>query len=107
MKIATWNVERLKHKKALDKILLECENTQADILVLNETDKRLQPNYRYCIQIPMLSDIAPNYYANSENRVSIFTNYPCIRQYETFDKCTSVCCELETELGSIYWFTAQ
>ncbi len=101
MKIATWNVERLKHKKALDEILLECENTQADILVLTETDTRLQPSYRYCIQTPMFSDIAPNYYANSENRVSIFTKYPCVRRYETFDKYTSICCEFETELGNI------
>ncbi len=101
MKIATWNVERLKHKKALDKMLLKCENIQADILVLTETDTRLRPNYRYCIQTPMLSEIKPDYYANTENRVSIFTNYPCVRQYETFDKYTSICTELETEHGNL------
>ncbi len=101
MKIATWNVERLKHKKALDEILLECENVQADILVLTETYTRLQPKYRYCIQTHMLSEIIPDYYANTENRVSIFTNYPCIRQYETFDKYTSICAKLETEYGNL------
>ena len=43
MKIATWNVERLKHKKQLDQIQGLCNSIKADILVLTETDKRLHP----------------------------------------------------------------
>ncbi len=38
MKIATWNVERLKHKKSLDKIIEACEKTKADIIILTEYD---------------------------------------------------------------------
>ena len=43
MKIATWNVERLRHKKQLDQIQGLCDGIHADILVLTETDKRLHP----------------------------------------------------------------
>ena len=39
MKIATWNVERLRHKKQLDQIQGLCDGIHADILVLTETDK--------------------------------------------------------------------
>ena len=37
MKIATWNVERLKHQTSLDKMISAIEAVQADILVLTET----------------------------------------------------------------------
>lgn len=101
MKIASWNVERLKHKKLLDKIKLICEQLQADILVLTETDEQICPDYKYCFQTPKLTEIAPDYYKATESRVSIFTNYRCVRQYDTYDKYTSVCVELETEYGNL------
>ncbi len=34
MIIATWNVERLKHRRELDTIIEVCDNVKADILVL-------------------------------------------------------------------------
>ena len=43
MKIATWNIERLKHKKALAEIMSSIDEIKADILVLTETDQRLYP----------------------------------------------------------------
>ena len=46
MKIATWNVERLKKKKYLPEIISEIEKINADILVLTETDSQILPeNY--------------------------------------------------------------
>ena len=48
MKIATWNVERLKHKASLERLRAECEEIGAGILVLTETDQRLRPNFKYC-----------------------------------------------------------
>ena len=81
MKIATWNVERLKHKKSLDEIIAVCEQVQADILVLTETDEQIRPNYRYCFQTPTPHDIKlsryeePLRYKPTEHRVSILTNY--------------------------------
>ena len=101
MKIATWNVERLKHKKALDEILLELAKRKADILVLTETDRQLKPEYRYCFDTPLMAVNQPGFYAPTENRVSIFTNYPCIRQHPTYDENTALCVELETERGNL------
>lgn len=101
MKIATWNVERLKHYNSLDKIRLACESVHADILILTETDTRLQPNYRYCFQTPLLGKQHSVFYRETENRVSIYTDYPLVRQHPTFDDMTSLCVELDTELGSL------
>ncbi|PNH18632.1 hypothetical protein B6K86_08490 [Lachnospiraceae bacterium] len=48
MKIATWNIERLKHKKALAEIMSSIDEIKADILVLTETDQRLHPRLTDC-----------------------------------------------------------
>lgn len=101
MVIATWNVERLKHKANLDAIIRECERPQADILVLTETDEQVRPAYRYCFQTPRLEEIQPEFYKAKENRVSIFTNYPCVRQHPTYDPYTAICVELEAERGNL------
>lgn len=39
LRIATWNVERLKHKRELEKIKNICNDLSADIFVLTETEK--------------------------------------------------------------------
>lgn len=101
MKIATWNVERLKYRAALDKLLQACERVQADILVLTETDDRLRPQYPYCVSTLPAAELLPKMYGSTERRVSVFTHYPCVRQYSTFDPYTAVCVELETERGSL------
>ena len=111
MRIATWNVERLKHRNELDAIHKACDAARADILVLTEADARVAPDYRFCyrtsslkgVEVPILyrGEIVPVRYADTENRVSIFTNYRCLKAYATFDRFTAVCVELETELGSL------
>ena len=115
MKIATWNVERLKHQSSLDKIISVIEAVQADILVLTETDERIKPNYRYSFHTSKLHDAPTDYhmpgrykdyavadvYAATENRVSIYTNYPCVGQHKTYDRYTALCTELETEAGNL------
>lgn len=101
MKIATWNIERLKHIREKDEILRACEWARADILTLTETDVRVQPHYSYCFQTPLLEEILPDFYRPTENRVSVFTNYRCVRQHETYDKYTAICVELETERGNL------
>lgn len=42
MKIATWNVERLKHYTDMDKMMSEIEKVSDDILVLTETDEQMR-----------------------------------------------------------------
>lgn len=101
MIIATWNVERLKHHRNLDEILLACNRTKADILVLTETDDQVRPNYPYCFHTLPPAELQPECYKATERRVSVFTRYPCIRQHPTYDPHTAVCVELETEKGSL------
>lgn len=101
MKIATWNVERLKHKSRIQEIFSVCERIGADILVLTETDSRLRPGYQYCFQTLPLKGTEPVVYGETENRVSIFTNYKCVQQHATFDEYTAICVELETEMGNL------
>ena len=115
MKIATWNVERLKHQTSLDKMISAIEAVQADILVLTETDERIKLNYRYSFHTQKLHEAPADYhmpgrykdyavadvYAATENRVSIYTNYPCVRQHKTYDRYTALCIELETEAGNL------
>lgn len=101
MRIATWNVERLKHKKDIDKILLEISSCNADILVLTETDTSLKPEYPYCFHTSFpITDNAVSY-RKTENRVSIFSKHDCVARYDTFDEITAVCVELSTEKGNL------
>lgn len=101
MKIATWNVERLKHHRLLGEILTACEDIRADILVLTETDRRIMPEFRCSCHTPPMSESTPVAYSKTENRVSIYTNYPVVRQYPTYDDRTALCVELETENGNL------
>lgn len=102
MRIATWNVERLKHKNRLDDIVVECIASKADILVLTETDNRIELPYRYCFRTSSLKGVTdPVVYADTENRVSIYTNFECIREHPTFDGATALCVELDTGMGRL------
>lgn len=101
MRIATWNVERLKHKTNLKEIQKICEELHADVLVLTETDTRLQPGFQHCVCTPLLAEVQPDYYRPTENRVTVFTNYEIVATHPTYDARTAICAELETERGSL------
>ena len=99
MRIATWNIERLRHKNKLQEIIAECEQANADILVLTETDSRVTLNNKSYISTTPPDE--KNYYNPSETRVTIFTNYEVIERYATYDEYTAVCVELKTDKGSL------
>lgn len=106
MRIATWNVERLKHKKSLDRILRAIEKVQADILILTETDERVYPPYPYSAHTRRLCEAPTEYtlpstYTPTENRVSVFSVYPVVGEYETYDPYTAICPKIETPLGNL------
>ena len=107
MKIATWNVERLKHRSSLDRIIRLCSETRADVLVFTESDQQIALDYPYCFHTPTPQDrVLPEgrgvlRYKPTEHRVSIFSRYPCTRHCQTFDPYTALCVELETEKGSL------
>ena len=74
----------------------ECDTRIADAEFLLSKQQ-----YKFCFHTPLLADENSAFYKETENRVSIFTNYPCIRQHATFDAYTSLCVELETERGNL------
>jgi exonuclease III len=98
-RIATWNVERLKHKNQMSALVSACEQAVADILILTETDTRLAPHYKHCFSTLTLTD--KTYYKETERRVSVYANCDFIRQYSTYDDCTALCVELQTECGNL------
>lgn len=101
MKIATWNIERLKHKKELSAIEEACFNLQADILVLTESDFQVDLDFPFCYHTPPLAEILPDYYKATEHRVTIFSKFPCVMEHDTYDKYTALCVELETPQGNL------
>ena len=101
MRIATWNIERLKHIARKDDLYRIIDKQRANILVLTETDSRIYPYYKYIEATPPLSDIKPDYYKDKENRVTVFSDYPIIEQYETYDNYTALCVEIQTDIGNL------
>ena len=107
MKIATWNVERLKHKKSLDEIITMSNNVNADILVLTEYDENIKLDYPYHDCTPTPEPLyfegydKPEIYKPSEHRVFVYTKYKIIHKHKTFNEYTALCLELETEKGNI------
>lgn len=101
MKIATWNVERLRHRKALNEISACCERVAADILVLTETDERIKLPYRNCVHTARAIEEDPTLYSPSENRVAIYTDFDIIRQHPTFNGHTAICAVLDTPVGPL------
>lgn len=77
---------------------------KADILVITENDCRLQLGYKYCYSTTSLGQKNDVLYKPTENRVSIFTNYPCVCYHQTYDKYTSLCVELQTEAGNLIMY---
>ena len=49
----------------------------------------------------MLMEIRPEYYRETENRVSIYSRFPVIKEHKTYDRCTAVCAELRTDKGNL------
>ena len=99
MKIATWNVERLRHKNKLPEIFANCESANADIFVLTETDSRIKLDYKSKFSTHPPED--EMYYNPTETRVTIYTNYELVKRHATFDNHTAVCVELKTEIGNL------
>lgn len=101
MKIATWNVERLKPKKVLNLILDEIKSIDAYILILTEYDQLLDlTDYQYKIETEQLPSDSFDY-AETERRVAIFSKYPILKTFETYDPLTSCCAEIETPSGNL------
>jgi len=100
MRIATWNVERLRHIKELRLITEICEQMAADIFVLTETDSRIKLKHQFCFHTPLPTETAIAY-RSTESRVAVFTNYEMVKRHTAFDEQTAICVELRTEFGNL------
>lgn len=105
MKILTWNIERLKTLSNKEKIISLLQSYDADILVLTETSELIKlPRIFYKISSSPLPELHDGIkYNNDENRVTIWSRYP-LKPVETSDMYTTVCADIETDLGSLRVF---
>lgn len=99
MKISTWNIERLKHKKRLDQIQEELNKIDGDILILTEADERVElPQYRHKVLTQPLDEVT---YGRTEYRTIIYSKYPLVGSKPTYDGKTAICPIFETPFGSL------
>jgi exonuclease III len=94
--IATWNIERLKHKRGLPLMIELSKQVSADIFVLTETDSSLDLDYKHCFRTATPND-GTVAYRSTENRVAIYTNFDCVERHKTFNEQTAICVELLTD----------
>lgn len=101
MRIATWNLERVKKRKR-QLIIEKLIEIDADIFILTETDSSIQLDNYICISTELLPFGLDNTnYKVGENRVSILTRFEITNRHETYDSYTTVCCDIETPLGTL------
>ena len=101
MKIATWNIDRLKSNKNVFPIVECIQKIDADILILTEYNSILElPYYEYKITTEQLPE-SPYHYKETERRVAIFSKFPIKKSFKTYDSQTSCCVELATNFGNL------
>lgn len=101
MKIATWNIDRVKSKKNLIPIIENIQKIDADILILTEYNKIVElPYFKYKIETYKLPEMPYNY-KETERRVTIFSKFPIKQIFKTYDSLSSCCAEFETEIGDL------
>jgi len=107
MKIATWNIERLKHISGQEEIEQICDHLGADILVLTEADNRITVgnlNSYESDMLPASCEVRPGKiieYKLTERRVIIYSKYQIVRQIDTFDNKSALAVELELPIGRV------
>ena len=99
MKIATWNIERLKPRKRLPLILEEIAKASPDILVLTEANSDV--NLPYFTSKVMSAPLYGTEYRETEHRTIIYSKYKLIGNLSTYDDKTAICPVFETPLGPL------
>lgn len=101
MKIATWNIDRFKSLSKSSGIIQNLKEIDADILILTEYNKLLHLSYyQYKVETNKILDNQYNY-KDTERRVAIFSKFPIIQIFKTYDNKTSCCAEFETDFGNL------
>jgi hypothetical protein len=108
MKMATWNLMRPTERTASrnEIFLEELRNSNADILVLTETNSMINPGDGYFSRSTreLPAEFEGFKYSKGENRTSIFSKFPFGRDFKTYDEYTSVCSEILTPYGSLIFY---
>ncbi len=101
MKIATWNLERLKHKKNLHFIVEEVNKVNADILIFTEYDEQVGLDYPFQVATEFITEDLGVQFKPTERRVKLFSRFEIIQHFETYNNQTSLCVELNTPKGPL------
>lgn len=99
MKLATWNIQRFLPLKQTE-ILKSIQEKNADILVLTETFNSIEfDGYKTIHSKPLPKNIDDQEYRKGEIRTSIYSKFPIIESFETYNDYTSVCADIDTPKG--------
>jgi hypothetical protein len=106
MRIISWNIERPRIDKNLDKnlfIMKLIKEINPDIIFLTETNSVIDFSADYfTLQTTHLPENFENcIYNEGENRVSIFSKYEFINKFDSYDAYTSVSGEVVTPFGNL------
>ncbi|MFT3794923.1 endonuclease/exonuclease/phosphatase family protein [Flavobacterium sp.] len=105
MKILSWNVERPKNNPVSPKNIFIIDwigKIKPDIVFLTETNSAIRFEKYHCCQSAALPAIHDGQaYRDGENRVSVWSKFPIVKQLPTYDPYTAICCEIDTPLGHL------
>ena len=105
MKVSVWNLMRPNSKTVeRNSLFLDTLNQiDQDIIILTETNSIIEFGDKYfSVSTTPLPKLVDKYtYEPGENRVTIFSKFPFIRQIPTADSYTSVCAETITPFGQL------
>ena len=105
MKVSVWNLMRPNSKTVeRNSLFLDTLNQiDPDIIILTETNSIIEFGDKYfsVSTTPLLKLVDKCTYEPGENRVTIFSKFPFIRQIQTADSYTSVCAETITAFGQL------
>jgi hypothetical protein len=105
MKISVWNLMRPNSKTIYRNSLFveKLNEIDSDIIILTETNTIIDFGDKYfSVSTKPLPKLFDKYiYEEGENRVTIFSKFPFIREIPTSDNYTSVCAETKTPFGQL------
>ena len=105
MKLSLWNLMRPNSKSvSRNSIFLDTlTSINPDIIILTETNSIINPGNQYnSISTTPLPELYENIqYQPGENRVTIYSKYPILKQIPTADSYSSVCAEIATPYGPL------
>ncbi len=108
MKIINWNIGRPSANK-IKNITEKLIELEGDLVVLTETSSLIDlgSNYNYLSTDYIEHDFERQNlikYKNNERRVTIYSKYPILKTYTTYDKFTSICLDVDTPLEEITFY---